>query len=120
MELGRVTEAESALAAFEHEARLAGDAADQIMGLARHAMLATIRGRFAEAETLASRVARAGRGDPPARHACADGHAPRLAGRCGGRRRSTVGDAEQGVQVLLASATQQPGRLYEATAARVC
>ena len=60
MELGRVTEAESALAAFEHEARLAGDAAGQIMALARHAMLATIRGRFAEAETLASRVAEQG------------------------------------------------------------
>ena len=40
MELGRVAEAESALAAFERAAQLAGDEAALVMVTARHAMLA--------------------------------------------------------------------------------
>jgi tetratricopeptide (TPR) repeat protein len=53
MELGRVAEAESALAAFEREARLAGDAQGEVMAKARHSMLAAFRGRFDEAVHLA-------------------------------------------------------------------
>jgi tetratricopeptide (TPR) repeat protein len=115
MELGRVTEAESALAAFEHEARLAGDAADQIMALARHAMLATIRGRFAEAEALASRVAEQGAAiqlpDTPALTGTLRGSLAALRGD------GTLGEAD--IQVIRQAAQQSPGHFYEATAARV-
>jgi hypothetical protein len=115
MELGRVTEAESALAAFEYEARLAGDAAGQIMALARHAMLATIRGRFAEAEILASRVAEQGAAihlpDTPALTGTLRGS---LAGLRGD---STLGEAD--IQVMRRAAQQAPGHFYEATTARV-
>ena len=44
MELGRVAEAESALAAFEREADAAGDTEAAVMVTARHAMLAVLRG----------------------------------------------------------------------------
>jgi hypothetical protein len=48
MELGRVAEAESALAVFAREAAEAGDAEAAVMVAARHAMLAVLRGRLAE------------------------------------------------------------------------
>lgn len=50
MELGRVAEAESALAAFAHEAAAAGDAEAAVMVTARHAMLAVLHGRFEQAQ----------------------------------------------------------------------
>lgn len=53
MELGRVAEAESALAAYECEATLAGDGSGVVMARARHSMLAALRGRFDEALALA-------------------------------------------------------------------
>ena len=49
MEFARVAEAEFALAQFERAAQDAGDAQGQHMALARHAMLAAMRGRFDEA-----------------------------------------------------------------------
>ena len=52
MELGRVADAESALAAFEREATTAGDAEAVVMVTARHAMLAILRGRFDDASQL--------------------------------------------------------------------
>ena len=61
MELGRVGEAESTLAAFEHAARAAGDGQAVVMATARHAMLATFRGRFGEATQLIEEVAAEGR-----------------------------------------------------------
>ena len=61
MELGRVSEAESALAAFERAARAAGDGQAVVMASARHAMLATFRGRFDDAARLADQVAAEGR-----------------------------------------------------------
>ena len=115
MELGRVAEAESALAAFEQEARLAGDAAGQIMALARHAMLATIRGRFAEAESLASRVAEQGA-------AIQLPDAPALTGTLRGTLAALRGDGTLGeadIQAMRRAAQQAPGHFYEATAARV-
>jgi hypothetical protein len=60
MELGRVAEAESALAAFGREAAMAGDVEAGVVVTARHAMLAVMRGRFdragmADAEALPGR-----------------------------------------------------------------
>ena len=61
MELGRVAEAESALAVFEREAAAAGDAPAAVMATARQAMLAVLRGRFEEAERLSDQPAEGGR-----------------------------------------------------------
>ena len=61
MELARVDDAESALAAFTAEARAAGDRQDELMAIARHAMLATLRGNFEEALRLTGRVEVEGR-----------------------------------------------------------
>ena len=115
MELGRVAEAESALAAFAREAAAAGDAEAAVMVTARHAMLAVLRGRLDEASRLTREVAEAARraGMPDA-----DAITGTLAGAVAAER-GTVADAEQGVQVLLASARRQPGHLFEATAARI-
>jgi tetratricopeptide (TPR) repeat protein len=115
MELGRVAEAESALAAFAREAAAAGDAEAAIMVTARHAMLAVLRGRLDEASRLIREVAEAARraGMPDT-----DAITGTLAGSVAAER-GTEADAEQGVQVLLASARRQPGHLFEATAARI-
>ncbi|GAA1310030.1 AAA family ATPase [Pseudonocardia xinjiangensis] len=116
MELGRIGEAETALAAFEREARLAGDAAGTVMVGSRYAMLATVRGGFDEAQRLIDEVAEQGgrvgladtdrlvitlrwaitllRGDPP-----------------------TAEDQAE-LERLRAFARRHPGHLYEATAAR--
>jgi len=59
MELGRVAEAESALAAFAREASAAGDAEAAVMVTARHAMLAVLRGRFDQASQLIEDVSEA-------------------------------------------------------------
>jgi hypothetical protein len=61
MELGRVAEAESALAVFAREAAAAGDAQAAVMVSARHAMLAVLRGRLDEASRLTREVAEAAR-----------------------------------------------------------
>ena len=115
MELGRVAEAESALAAFAREAAAAGDAEAAVMVTARYAMLAVLRGRLDEASRLTREVAGAARraGMPDA-----DAITGTLAGAVAAER-GTEADAEQGVQVLLASARRQPGHLFEATAARI-
>ena len=115
MELGRVSEAESALAAFEREARAAGDTAGLMMATARHAMLATVRGRFADATALAGQVAEQGR-----RAALAD--TSRLAGTLHGAIAMTRGDPSGlGIAVgeLRAFGRRVPGHFYEATVARV-
>jgi hypothetical protein len=61
MELARVAEAESALAAFHRAAAVAGDRQAVVMATARHAMLATLRGRFGDAARLIQEVAAEGR-----------------------------------------------------------
>jgi AAA ATPase domain len=115
MELARVAEAESALAAFAREADAAGDAQEAVMVTARHAMLAVLRGRLDEASRLTREVTEAARraGMPDT-----DAITGTLAGSVAAER-GTEADAEQGVQVLLASARRQPGHLFEATAARI-
>ena len=60
MELGRVSEAEAELAAFERAAAAAGDGQAIVMATARHAMLAVFRGRFDEGARLAGQVAAEG------------------------------------------------------------
>lgn len=61
IELGRLDEAESALAAFAHDAAAAGDADATVLATARHAMLAILRGRFDQALRLIEEVEREGR-----------------------------------------------------------
>ena len=60
MELARVAEAESALAAFHRAAAAAGDVRAVVMATARQAMLANLRGRFDEATELIAEVAAEG------------------------------------------------------------
>jgi hypothetical protein len=60
MELARVAEAESALAAFHRAATAAGDVPAMVMANARYAMLANLRGRFDEATELSAAVAAEG------------------------------------------------------------
>jgi tetratricopeptide (TPR) repeat protein len=115
IELGRVAEAESALAAYAREAAAAGDAEAAVMVTARHAMLAALRGRLDEAARLAGEVARAaGRFGMPDKEA--------ITGTLAGlviAERGTVAEAESAVEYLLAAAVRQPGHLFEATAARI-
>jgi len=115
MELGRVAEAESALAAFERAAQLAGDEAALVMVAARHAMLATVRGRFSEAVRLAEQVLESGR-----RAGLAD--ATDLYGAVRGmviQEQGTEQEAAFGVGLLLDAARHRPGHLFEATLAGV-
>ena len=56
MDLARVAEAESALAAFHRAAAAAGDMRAVVMATARQAMLANLRGRFDEATELIAHV----------------------------------------------------------------
>jgi len=115
MELGRVAEAESALAAFGREATAAGDAEAAVMVTARHAMLAALRGRFDQASQLIDDVAEAAR---RAGLADADGLTGMLAWSVAAER-GLVSGAEIAVKHVLAAASQQPGHLFEATAARI-
>jgi tetratricopeptide (TPR) repeat protein len=115
MELGRVTEAESALAAYAREAAAAGDAEAAVVVTARHAMLAVLRGRLDEAARLTGEVAAAAR-----RIKLPDAEA--ITGTLAGlvaAERGTLADGEQDVEYLLAAAVRQPGHLFEATAARI-
>ncbi|HEX5302937.1 MAG TPA: AAA family ATPase [Streptosporangiaceae bacterium] len=115
MELGRVAEAESALAAYAREAAAAGDAEAAVTVTARHAMLAVLRGRFDEAVRLTGEVAEAAR-----RIKLPDAEA--ITGTLAGlvmAERGTLAEAESGVAYLLTAAVRQPGHLFEATAARI-
>ena len=123
MELGRVAEAESALAAFAHDAAEAGDAAAAVTVTARHAMLAILRGRFDRALELAGEVEREGRrlGLPDAEAITFS-----LMGSVV-IERGPVGELgapgkhwwERAPDMVLASAHERPGHLLEATAARL-
>ena len=117
MELGRVAEAEAVLAAFDREARAAGDAAAGVMVVSRHAMLAALRGRFDDAQALIAQVAEEGR-----RVGLAD--TDRLVATVQGmiamlREDPPAAEAVTGLEELRALARRHPGHLYEATAARL-
>ena len=112
MELGRVGEAESALAAFERAAVAAGDSHAMVMATARHAMLATFRGRFDEAARLTAQVAADG-----ARAGLPD--TDRLVAALYGEIAFYQGPAAAPFTVdqLLALARRLPGHFMEANAA---
>ncbi len=113
MELGRVAEAESALAAFERAAQLAGDEAALVMVTARHGMLAGLRGRFSETLRLAERVHESGR-----RAGLAD--TADLYAALRGMVLLEQGTPEQAafiVDLLLEAARHRPGHLFEASLA---
>jgi hypothetical protein len=115
MELGKVTEAEATLAVFARAAQLAGDARAGVMVTARHAMLASLRGRYDQARDLADQVETAGRAA-----GLADTEA--LVATIHGMIMLDTGTPEQGVSTaesLIRFARGRPGHLYEATAAMV-
>lgn len=114
MELGRVAEAEAALAAFEREVALAGDAHAAVMAGARHAMLDILRGRFDDAARLVEEVGDQGKrvGLPDAENI----HGALLAA-------ITVERDLEAMQRLFASNLPRmthrlPGHFYEALAAK--
>ncbi len=113
MELGRVAEAESALAAFERAAQVAGDEAALVMVTARHAMLASLRGRFGETLRLAERVLDSGRAaglpDTADLYAALRGMVLLEQG--------TPEDADFITDLLLDAARHRPGHLFEASLA---
>ena len=112
MELARVAEAESALAAFHRAAAAAGDGQAVVMATARHAMLATLRGRFGEAAQLIAEVAAEGR-----RAGLAD--TDRLVWTLKGQAAFYQGPAAAPftVDALLGMARRLPGHLMEANVA---
>ena len=112
MELARVAEAEPALAAFHRAAAAAGDGQAVVMATARHAMLATLRGRFGEAAQLIEQVAAEGR-----RAGLAD--TERLVGTLYGEIAFYQDPAAAApyVDQLRALARRLPGHFFEATLA---
>lgn len=123
MELGRVAEAESALAAFAHDAAAAGDADAAVLAAARHSMLATLRGRFEEALRLAREVEREARrlGRPDA-EAITGTLMAQVALELGGSSELGAPGSQWWEQVpdrALVWAHERPGHLFEATAARL-
>jgi hypothetical protein len=114
MELGRVDEAESALAAFEREVTLAGDEQAAVMATARHAMLAILRGRFDEAMLLADEANERGR---RVGLADADNVASALRAAIAVERDlDTLAVMENVARSVL---RRLPGHFYEATVARM-
>jgi hypothetical protein len=116
MELGRVAEAESTLAAFAREAEAAGDAEGSVLVTARHAMLAILRGSFGEGARLTARVReaawRAGMAD-------AEGIGATLSLSIALDLGGAAAEMKRGVSELMAIARQRPGHLFEASAARL-
>ena len=114
IEMGRVVDAESTLAVYEHEAALEGDESAVALAEARHVTLAVFRGRYDEAERLArlavAAARRAGRSDADDMeamfvHKVALERGPRAA-------------LEDWVERSRAVARQRPGHLVEAWTAK--
>lgn len=115
MELARVDEAEQVLVRFERSALAGGDAQAAVMALSRHAMLATVRGRFGAALDIADRVEQQA-GDiglPDARRLVAALRGAVLAEQ--GDQRS----GESAVEAINEVARRLPGHWFEATAIRI-
>jgi len=112
MELGRVTEAENALAAYARAGVAAADPESAFVVTARHAMLAALRGRFDEARRLTAEVAEIG-----TRLSAPD--TGRLVGSLLASVAVQAGAAidDDAPALLFTYARRQPGHLYEATAA---
>lgn len=112
VELADIDRAEAALATYASTAELAGNAAAAVVVLARQAMLATIRGRFDEADALTDQVAARGR-----RVKLAD--TDRVVASLRGQLALLRGTAGAHVGELRTLARRLPGHFYEATMARV-
>lgn len=115
IELARVAEAESVLAAFEADSSVVGDTAALVMVTARHAMLAIMRGSYDEARRLIEEVEEQGR-------AAGISDAGQVVSALQGAmamERGTQEDFARSAEQLLAYARHQPGHYYEATAASV-
>ncbi|WBB69319.1 ATP-binding protein [Micromonospora sp. WMMD812] len=110
-ELGDLSRAEAALTAYARAAEFAGDAEAAVVVPARQAMLATIRGRFDEAEALTAEVAVRGQrvGLPDT---------DRLVASLHGRLAMMRGELGPQVDTLRGLARRLPGHFFEATAAR--
>jgi tetratricopeptide (TPR) repeat protein len=123
MELGRVAEAESALAAFAPDAAAVGDAEATVLAAARHAMLAILRGRFDQAVRLIEEVEqeahRLGRPDAEAITMTLMGMVALERGGLGEIGAPGREWWERAPDMVLASARERPGHLLEATAARL-
>ena len=112
MEHGRIGEAESALAAFDREATLAGDGDAVMMAKARHAMLAILRGRFDEAERLTQKV-----GEDARRLESPDAEDVVGALRASIAAERDLSPGQEAVEQLLALARRRPGHFFEAQVA---
>jgi AAA ATPase-like protein len=110
-ELGELGPAEAALTAYARAGELAGDAEAAVVVLARQSMLATVRGRFDVAATLAGEVAVRGR-----RAGLID--TDRLVGSLYGGVAAMRGEFESLVDPWQALARRLPGHFFEAAAAR--
>jgi RecA/RadA recombinase len=115
MELGRVAEAESTLALFEHEADLAGDAEGALVAKARRASLAFVRGRFDDASQMADQLLEEGvrLRVPDARNVAACILVMIM------KERGDASSVLAHAQGLLRVAQRDPGHFYEATAAHM-
>lgn len=116
MELGRVAEAESALAAFAREATAAGDAAAAVMVTGRRAMLAVLRGRFEHARQLVAEVR-----ESAARAGLADGQAisMMLAALIAMELDPSEFDWQRAIDLTREAVGERPGHLFEAATARM-
>jgi tetratricopeptide (TPR) repeat protein len=114
MELGRVADAESALAEYERVARAAGVAEGAVLVRSRQAMLAILRGRFDDAGPLIEEVGEMGRrvGLPDTDRLVAT-----LRGQIAMWRDTSPSRAN--VEMMFAFARRLPGHFMEATAARI-
>ncbi|MEU4404476.1 ATP-binding protein [Streptosporangium sp. NPDC023963] len=110
-ELGELEAAESALTAYARAGSLAGDSEAAVVVLARQAMLATIRGRFDTAATLAAEVGVLG-----GRAGLAD--TERLVGTLRAALAMTRGEYGSLTAPWHDMARRLPGHFFEAAAAR--
>ena len=114
VELGRIGEAESALAAFERETTAAGDVEGAVVVTARYAMLAILRGRFAEASRLIREVTDSGwRAD------LADTGAVTRTLQVAIDTELDLSGLAEDPDLLLRLAQRTPGHYFEATATRI-
>jgi len=110
-ELGDLTAAEAALAAYARAGELADDAEAAVVVLARQSMLATVRGRFDAAAELAAQVAVRAR-----EVGLAD--TDRLIGTLRAAIAAQHGEFDSLVEPFQDLARRLPGHFYEANAAR--
>lgn len=110
-EAGDLAAAEAALGVYARSAEQAGHTDARVVALARQAMLATVRGRFDEAEALADEVLAAGN-----RAGVRD--TERLVGSVRHQLAVLRGRTEAPVEPWQRMARRLPGHYFEATAAR--